>query len=78
MATGNRWRFASKRVDPETGLVCFGRRYYDLTLPLSLVQAKIEVPVIISCRSEQRQLADSAGILPLKIMAMFPLSIGPC
>lgn len=23
------WRFSSKRVDPETGLVYFGRRYYD-------------------------------------------------
>jgi RHS repeat-associated protein len=27
-ALGNRWRFASKRVDSETGLVYFGRRYY--------------------------------------------------
>lgn len=25
----NPWRFASKRVDPETGLLHFGRRYYD-------------------------------------------------
>jgi RHS repeat-associated protein len=28
---GSPWRFSSKRVDPETGLVYFGRRYY---LPL--------------------------------------------
>ncbi|MBS0655381.1 MAG: RHS repeat-associated core domain-containing protein, partial [Verrucomicrobia bacterium] len=27
--SGNPWRFSSKRVDPETGLVYFGRRYYD-------------------------------------------------
>ncbi|CUI18073.1 rhs family protein (plasmid) [Candidatus Protochlamydia naegleriophila] len=26
---GNPWRFASKRVDPETGWVYFGRRFYD-------------------------------------------------
>ena len=26
---GNPWRFASKRIDPETGWVYFGRRYYD-------------------------------------------------
>lgn len=25
----NPWRFASKRVDPETGWIYFGRRYYD-------------------------------------------------
>ena len=28
---GNAWRFASKRCDPETGFVNFGRRYYDPT-----------------------------------------------
>jgi RHS repeat-associated protein len=28
-ALGNSWRFSSKRVDPETGLVYFGRRYYN-------------------------------------------------
>lgn len=28
----NPWRFSSKRVDPESGLVYFGRRYYDPTL----------------------------------------------
>lgn len=27
--TTNPWRFSSKRVDPETGLVYFGRRFYD-------------------------------------------------
>lgn len=26
---GNPWRFASKRVDPETGWIYFGKRYYD-------------------------------------------------
>lgn len=26
---GNPWRFSSKRTDPETGLVNYGRRYYD-------------------------------------------------
>ncbi len=26
---GNPWRFASKRLDPETGWIYFGRRYYD-------------------------------------------------
>ncbi|WP_195155566.1 RHS repeat-associated core domain-containing protein, partial [Candidatus Protochlamydia phocaeensis] len=26
---GNPWRYASKRVDPETGWIYFGRRYYD-------------------------------------------------
>jgi RHS repeat-associated protein len=26
---GNPWRYFGKRVDPETGLVCFGNRYYD-------------------------------------------------
>jgi len=26
---GNSWRFSSKRVDPETGLIYFSRRYYD-------------------------------------------------
>lgn len=26
---GNPWRFASKRIDPETGWVYFGRRFYD-------------------------------------------------
>jgi RHS repeat-associated protein len=26
---GNPWRFSSKRVDPETGWIYFGRRYYD-------------------------------------------------
>ncbi len=26
------WRFSSKRVDPESGLINFGRRYYDPTL----------------------------------------------
>ncbi|MBS0655594.1 MAG: RHS repeat-associated core domain-containing protein, partial [Verrucomicrobia bacterium] len=30
--SGNPWRFSSKRVDPETGLVYFGRRYYDPTI----------------------------------------------
>ncbi len=25
---GNPWRFASKRVDPETGWIYFGKRYY--------------------------------------------------
>ena len=25
----NPWRFSSKRVDPETALIYFGRRYYD-------------------------------------------------
>lgn len=25
----NPWRFSSKRIDPETGLIHFGRRYYD-------------------------------------------------
>ncbi len=30
-AIGNPWRFSSKRVDEETGLVYFGRRYYDPT-----------------------------------------------
>jgi RHS repeat-associated protein len=29
LSTDNPWRFASKRVDPETGLVYFGGRYYD-------------------------------------------------
>jgi RHS repeat-associated protein len=28
-ALGNPWRFSSKRIDDETGLVYFGRRYYD-------------------------------------------------
>lgn len=28
----NPWRFSSKRYDPETGLVYFGRRYYNSTL----------------------------------------------
>lgn len=28
-AVGNPWRFSEKRVDQETGLVFFGRRYYD-------------------------------------------------
>jgi RHS repeat-associated protein len=28
----NPWRFSSKRVDPETGFVYFGRRYYDPSL----------------------------------------------
>lgn len=28
-AVGNPWRFSEKRVDEETGLVFFGRRYYD-------------------------------------------------
>ncbi len=32
------WRFSSKRVDPETGLVYFGRRYYDPTLGKWLTQ----------------------------------------
>lgn len=31
-ATNNPWRFASKRVDPETSLIYFGRRYYDPSL----------------------------------------------
>ena len=26
---GNPWRFACKRVDPETGWIYFGQRYYD-------------------------------------------------
>ncbi len=28
-SSSNPWRFASKRIDPETGLVFFGKRYYD-------------------------------------------------
>ena len=28
-SVGNPWRFSSKRVDPETGWIFFGRRYYD-------------------------------------------------
>ena len=32
------WRFSSKRVDPETGLVYFGRRYYDPILGKWLTQ----------------------------------------
>lgn len=28
-AASNPWRFSSKRTDDETGLVCFGRRYYE-------------------------------------------------
>ncbi len=32
------WRFSSKRVDPETGLVYFGRRYYDPSLGKWLTQ----------------------------------------
>ncbi len=26
------WRYAGKRLDPETGLIYFGHRYYDPTL----------------------------------------------
>jgi RHS repeat-associated protein len=29
LSTLNPWRFASKRLDPETGFILFGRRYYD-------------------------------------------------
>ncbi len=29
---GNPWLFSSKRLDKETGLYCFGRRFYDPTL----------------------------------------------
>ncbi|MCE5293700.1 MAG: hypothetical protein LLF94_03690, partial [Chlamydiales bacterium] len=34
----NPWRFSSKRVDPETGMINFGRRYYDPTLGKWLTQ----------------------------------------
>ncbi len=34
----NPWRFSSKRCDPETGLIYFGRRYYDPTLGKWLTQ----------------------------------------
>ncbi len=34
----NPWRFSSKRVDPETGMSNFGRRYYDPTLGKWLTQ----------------------------------------
>lgn len=28
-SVGNPWRYRGKRVDSETGLICFGKRYYD-------------------------------------------------
>lgn len=36
--TNNPWRFSSKRTDQETGLVYFGRRYYDPTIGKWLTQ----------------------------------------
>lgn len=37
-STRNPWRFSSKRVDPETGFVFFGMRYYDPTIGKWLTQ----------------------------------------
>ncbi len=37
-ATNNPWRFSSKRTDPETNFVYFGRRYYDPSLGKWLTQ----------------------------------------
>ena len=41
--THNPWRFSSKRTDSETGLVYFGRRYYDPTIGKWLTQDPLGV-----------------------------------
>ncbi|MCE5293944.1 MAG: hypothetical protein LLF94_04965 [Chlamydiales bacterium] len=41
--THNPWRFSSKRTDQETGLIYFGRRYYDPTIGKWLTQDPLGV-----------------------------------
>ncbi|NGX61947.1 MAG: hypothetical protein K940chlam9_01438, partial [Chlamydiae bacterium] len=47
------WRFASKRYDPETGYLYFGRRYYSPTLYVYLWQLPLPQ---LRCLKAQRRI----------------------
>ena len=63
-STLNPWRFSSKRVDPETGLVYFGRRYYDPSLG-SWLQATAPAWMTLTTRT-MAKIASSKSTRPPK------------